>query len=89
MAIADPAKAQIIIPDAYLLAIGKVCVVWNNLETMLDMMITKLAGMDQTADPRAQIMVNHLTWPLKIDIFSSLAHHLAPEHPRLEPTSKF
>jgi hypothetical protein len=84
MAIADPTKAQVLIPDAYLIAIGKVTVTWNVLELMLEMMIGKLAGMDIVEDSRAKIMVNHLTWPLKVDIFSALCNELVDGYPRLK-----
>lgn len=83
MAIADPTKAQILIPDAYLIAIGKVCVQWSVLENALEMVVTKLAGMD-IWDPRSKIMINHMSWPQKVDILSAMASELVNDYPRLK-----
>ncbi len=83
MVIADPAKATVTIPDDYLLAIGKVCVQWGNLEAVMELCITKLAAMDMW-DPRSKIMLNHMVWPMRTDIFASLADYLVTDNPRLK-----
>jgi hypothetical protein len=83
MVIADPAKAIVTLPDAYLIAIGKVCVQWGDLEAVMELAIIKLAEMD-IWDPRSKIMINHMAWPMRVDILTSLAHHLLPEYPRLK-----
>lgn len=79
----DPKKARVTIPDAYLIAIGKVCVQWNMLETILELVLGKLAGMEVMTDQRSKIMVAHLTWPLKMDILGALIESLRTGHPRL------
>jgi hypothetical protein len=83
MVFADPAKAIVTLPDAYLIGIGKVCVQWGNLEAVMELSITKMAGMDHW-DPRSKIMLNHMAWPMRTDIFKSLADQLMPEYPRLK-----
>jgi hypothetical protein len=82
MVLADPAKVIVTIPDNYLVAIGKVCVQWGNLEAVMELCITKLSDMDMW-DPRSKIILNHMAWPMRVDIFSSIANHLMSEHPRL------
>jgi hypothetical protein len=84
MAKADSTQAKVVVPDNFLIAIGRVTVQWNLLEAMLEMMLGKLAGMDVLADARAKIMVNHMTWPLKIDIFGSICNELVDDYPRLK-----
>jgi hypothetical protein len=67
-----PDNFIIIIPDEYLIAIGKVCVWWGTLETVVDLAIAKLSGFQSPFDPRAMIVTAHMTWPLKMDIMASL-----------------
>jgi len=86
MVLADPANAVVTIPDDYLLAIGKVCVQWGNLEAIMELTIAKLASMD-IWDARSKIVLNHMAWPMRMDIFTSLANHLMADYPRLERVS--
>lgn len=79
---ADPKNALVTLPEPYLIAIGKVCVQWTMLENMVDMILGKLAGMD-FLDPRAKIMVAHMSWPQKMDVLGSLIDSLSEDHPRL------
>lgn len=79
----DPKNASVTIPEAYLAAIGKVCVQWSILENVLEMMIIKLAGMD-IGDSRSKIMINHMSWPQKVDILSAMANELVNGYPRLK-----
>lgn len=83
MVLADPANAVVTIPDDYLLAIGKVCVQWGNLEAIMELTIAKLASMD-IWDARSKIVLNHMAWPMRMDIFTSLANHLMADYPRLK-----
>jgi len=83
MVIADPAKAVVTLPDAYLIGIGKVCVQWGNLEAVMELVLVKLSGMDLW-DARSKIMLNHMAWPMRMDIFKSLADQLMADHPRLK-----
>jgi len=66
-----PDNFMVKIPDEYLLAIGKVCVQWGALETVVDLAIAKLGGF-RSFDPRAMIITAHMTWPLKMDIIEAL-----------------
>jgi hypothetical protein len=83
MVIADPAKAVVTLPDAYLIGIGKVCVQWGNLEAVMEVVLVKLSGMDLW-DARSKIMLNHMAWPMRMDIFTSMANQLMPDYPRLK-----
>lgn len=87
MAIANPKKATITIPDDYLIAIGKVCVQWSTLEGITEMMIAKLAGFPMR-DPRSTIMISHMAWPMRVDILSALADALEENNPRLNTYPK-
>jgi hypothetical protein len=49
----------------------------------MEMMIVKLADMDIN-DPRSKIMVNHMAWPMRVDIFGALADQLVADNPRLK-----
>ena len=82
MVIVDPAKAVVTLPDAYLIGIGKVCVQWGNLEAVMELALTKLAGMD-IWDTRPKIMISHMAWPMRMDIFAAMADQLVADHPRL------
>jgi len=83
MVLADPNKATINIPDQFLIAIGKVCIAWGHLEDVIDLCIPKLAGMD-IYDSRSRIMINHATWPQRIDILGALINALVIDYPRLK-----
>jgi hypothetical protein len=66
------------LPDAYLIAIGKVSVAWGTLETVVDLGINKFAGF-RSVDPRALILTAHMSWPLKMDVLESLITALREE----------
>jgi hypothetical protein len=87
MVTADPKKATVNLPDVYLIAIGKVCMQWSLLENMMEMMISKMAGFP-LRDRRPKIMINHMAWPMRVDIFSALSNELVAEHPRLKDYPK-
>jgi hypothetical protein len=70
------------IPDEHLTAIGKVCVSWGVLETVVDLAIAKLGGFE-LFDPRSMIINAHMTWPLKMDIMESLITALREDHTHL------
>jgi hypothetical protein len=87
MAIADPKRATVTIPDDYLIAIGKVCVQWSTLEGIMEMMIAKLSGFENY-DNRSKIMISHMAWPMRVDILSALAAELLEKYPRLRDYPK-
>jgi hypothetical protein len=70
------------IPQPYLTSIGKVCVDWGRLETVVDLAIAKLAAFD-TLDPRGAIITAHMPWPLKMDVLEALVTALRPNYPAL------
>jgi hypothetical protein len=72
------------IPEPYLTAIGKVVVNWCLLESVVDLSIGKLSGVNLN-DPRGVIFTAHMTWPQKMDILGALVHALKKEYPHLEP----
>lgn len=70
------------IPEAYLTAIGQVCVNWGRLETVVDLAIARLAAFD-IYDPRGAIITAHMTWPLKMDVLEAFAATPRIGHPGL------
>lgn len=77
-----PDNLKIIVPDAYLIAIGKVCVQWGQLETIMALTLRKLTGIPDD-DPRSLVMVTHLAWPLRMEILEALVRLLETDHPHL------
>lgn len=73
---------KVVLPDPYLIAIGKVCAQWATLENIVDLALKKLAGYD-LFDPRGHIWTAHMTWPLKMDVLSSLVDVQKPTFPHL------
>lgn len=69
-------------PEVFLTELGRLVVIWSSLENFLDIVLTKLAGLD-TYDPRGLILFTHLSMPQKLDALGALGEQLAPEHPNL------
>jgi hypothetical protein len=78
----DPLKAVVTLPDDYLIAIGKVCVQWGILEHFVELVLLKLAELPHDST-NGKIIVNHMSWPQKMDIINSLVDQLLPQYPRL------
>lgn len=78
----DPEKAKDTIPDDFLIAIGRVSVRWNTLESMIEMVLIKLAGIGD-GDSRGKIIFNHMSWPQRMDVLGALVESLVNEYPRL------
>jgi hypothetical protein len=74
---------QVSIPDEYLAEIGRVSVQWSFLESMFDLCLMNLAGM-QLHDSRAMAIFVHMTFPLKLDVFGTIVSELLPNYPRLD-----
>lgn len=70
------------LPDNYLIEIGRVTVLWSSLETFLNLCIGKLAGFAD-GDPKPFILVNHSSFPQRLDMLGALCEHLAPSYPAL------
>lgn len=56
------------IPKPYLIEIGRIIVSWNELESVLGVMLPLLAGMDIT-DDRSNVMFPNMSFPQKINAF--------------------
>ncbi|MGD9536718.1 MAG: hypothetical protein AB7X20_05985 [Alphaproteobacteria bacterium] len=78
-----PDNLKINLPEAYLTAIGKVCVQWAQLEVAVDFSIRKFAGFD-IFDSRSAVVTAHMPWPLRMDVLKALVSELTPSYPRLE-----
>jgi hypothetical protein len=70
------------IPDSYLVEIGRITVLWSSLEALLNLCLGKLAGFEE-GDPKPFILVNHTSFPQRLDMLGALCEHLAPNHPNL------
>ena len=77
-----PDKTVVLLPEPYLVAIGKVCVQWSMLEAQMDHAIKKLCGFE-IDDSRALILTTHMAWPLRMDIMESLINAYRSDHPHL------
>lgn len=78
----DEPSVSFHIPGDYLEEIGRIVVEWTGLEGLLSLCLMKLSGMD-IHDPRSLIVFNHLTFPVKMNILSSLVHELQSRYPGL------
>ncbi|MDP3000061.1 MAG: hypothetical protein Q8N47_21425 [Bryobacterales bacterium] len=58
--------------EEYLVEIGRVAVLWSGLEGFLGICIGKLAGFNELTDPKPFILVNHTSFPQRLDILSTL-----------------
>ncbi|MHB1141537.1 MAG: hypothetical protein ACYC1T_07265 [Sulfuricaulis sp.] len=71
------------LPDEYLIEIGRISALWVSLENFLGICIGKLAGFDEAMDIKPFILVNHSSFPQKLDMLSALCELLKGEFPRL------
>ena len=74
--------ATSLIPDEYLIEIGRVNVYWAILESALDLCLIKLAG-KEIFESRSQIIFNHMAFPMKLDVMGALVSQLLPGYPGL------
>lgn len=70
-------------PEGFLTELGRVVVIWSSLENLLDLVLTKLAGID-VYDPRGVILFTHLSMPQKLDTLGALGEQLASNYPNLK-----
>lgn len=59
------------LPEPYLTAIGRVCVQWSMLEAIAEHSIKNLLGFD-LYDYRSTVVTAHMSWPLRMDVLSTL-----------------
>jgi hypothetical protein len=69
-------------PESFLTELGRLVVIWSALENVIDLVLTKLAGLD-VFDPRGVILFTHLSMPQKLDTLGALGEQLAPKYPNL------
>jgi len=72
------------LPNAYLIEIGRVSTLWSSLEGLLNLCLGKLAGFNDLSDPKPFILVNHSSFPQRLDMLGALCEQLVPEFPNLE-----
>lgn len=72
------------IPDKYLVEVGRITALWASLESFLNLCIGKLAGFNELSDPKPFILVNHSSFPQKLDMLGTLCEQLVPDFPNLE-----
>jgi hypothetical protein len=70
------------VPAPYLEAIGKVCIHWALLESIVDVALSKLAGF-ALEDSRGAIVTAHMSWPQKMDVLSAIVDAFLADHPHL------
>ena len=71
------------LPDDYLIEIGRLTSLWASLENFLNLCIGKLAGFDELNDPKPFILINHSSFPQRLDMLSTLCEQLEHEHSNL------
>jgi hypothetical protein len=71
------------LPDDYLIEVGRVSVMWSALEAFLNLCIGKLTGFNELEDPKPFILLNHASFPQRLDMLGALCEQLVPEYPQL------
>lgn len=66
----------------YLIEIGRVSILWAELEALLNVCVGKLAGFDHE-DQRWFVLVNHSSFPQRLDMLGSLCECLVHSYPSL------
>jgi hypothetical protein len=68
--------------DDYLREVGRVSVLWAELESLLNVLVGKLAGFSHD-DQRWFVLVNHASFPQRLDMLGSLCGYLVDSYPSL------
>lgn len=71
------------LPDAYLIELGRVAALWASLESLLNLCVGKLAGFNNVNSPIPFILVNHASFPQRLDMLGALCEELKQEYPEL------
>ena len=69
--------------NEYLIEIGRVSSLWASLESLLNLCIGKLAGFDDLNDPKAFILINHASFPQRVDMLSTFCEQFNHQYPQL------
>lgn len=67
------------LPNDYLIEIGRLTALWSSLESLLNLCLGKLAGFNDMGDPKPFILVNHSSFPQRLDMLGALCEHLLPD----------
>jgi hypothetical protein len=78
-----PDRFDVLLPEPYLTAIGKVCAQWSVLEWQVGMVISKLSGYE-IFDARPAMLTAHMSWPQKLDVLGALVAANRESYPHLE-----
>jgi hypothetical protein len=70
--------------DEYLIEVGRVAALWASLESLLNLCIAKLVGFDEIDDQKPFILVNHASFPQRLDMLGTLCELLVKQFPNLE-----
>lgn len=71
-------------PDEYLIELGRIAAIWSHLESCLTICFQKLTGFNDMSGPTAFIMLEHTSFPQRLDMLSSLCEHLCSSYPTLK-----
>lgn len=71
------------LPDAFLVELGRVVALWNVLEGLLNVAISKLLGFNEGEYYKGFITLTHASFPQKLDMLGSLCEQLLPGYPGL------
>lgn len=71
------------LPDEYLIEIGRVSTMWALLESFLNLCLGKLVGFNELSDPKPFILINHASFPQRLDMLGTICEQLAPDYPQL------
>ena len=67
------------LPNEYLVEVGRISALWASLESLLTFLIGKLSGFDDVNNPMPFILVNHSSFPQKLDMLGALCEQLEPQ----------
>ena len=71
--------------ESILAELGRISALWSILEQTMNLCIGKLAGFDVMGDPKSYILVNHSSFPQKLDMIEALCNEMADAYPHLKP----
>ena len=70
--------------ETVLAELGRISALWALLEQTMNLCIGKLSGFDVLNDPKSFILVNHSSFPQKLDMLEALCNELGDAFPHLK-----
>lgn len=70
--------------ETILAELGRISALWVLLEQTMNMCIGKLSGFDVLSDPKSFILVNHSSFPQKLDMLEALCNELGDNFQHLK-----